>query len=105
MKGTDRDGVAFRADWGILSLGREDGSRFRANAHLSDDETVAKMGHPNLFWVRPEPPAECPPSLPHQQTGGGPEFCYDADLGHRPIKYLCGESASQRAKGSENACA
>jgi len=31
------------------------GSRFRANAHLSDDKTVAKMGHPALsimmrFW-------------------------------------------------------
>ena len=24
------------------------GSRLRANAHLSDDETVAKMGHPRL---------------------------------------------------------
>jgi hypothetical protein len=28
-----------------------------ANAHLSDDETVAKMGHPNVLWVRPGPPA------------------------------------------------
>ena len=26
------------------------GSRLRANAHLSDDETVAKMGHPK-WWV------------------------------------------------------
>ena len=25
---------------------KECGSRERANAHLSDDETVAKMGHP-----------------------------------------------------------
>jgi hypothetical protein len=32
------------------------GSRIRANAHLIDDETVAKMGHPNLLWVRPGPP-------------------------------------------------
>jgi hypothetical protein len=29
----------------------EDGSRFRANAHLSDDETVAKMGHPSFVVV------------------------------------------------------
>ncbi len=28
-----------------------------ANAHLSDDETVAKMGRPNLLLVRPGPPA------------------------------------------------
>jgi hypothetical protein len=23
-----------------------------ADAHLSDDETVAKMGHPDLWWVK-----------------------------------------------------
>ena len=31
---------------GVCWLGEECGSRFRANAHLSDDKTVAKMGHP-----------------------------------------------------------
>jgi hypothetical protein len=34
------------------------GGRFArcANAHLSDDEAVAKMGHPKLLWVGPGPP-------------------------------------------------
>jgi hypothetical protein len=36
--------MAFLGEW------EESGSRFRANAHLSDDETVAKMGHP-LWWL------------------------------------------------------
>jgi hypothetical protein len=35
----------------------EEGSCFYVNDHLSDDETVAKMGHPNLLWVRPARPA------------------------------------------------
>jgi hypothetical protein len=28
-----------------------------AGTPISDDETVAKMGHPNLLWVIPGPPA------------------------------------------------
>jgi CheY-like chemotaxis protein len=38
--------AAIEGTSGRLGSGRESGSRFRANAHLSDDETVAKMGHP-----------------------------------------------------------
>ncbi len=30
----------------------------RQDAHLIDDETVAKMGHPNSSWVRPGPPVQ-----------------------------------------------
>ncbi len=30
---------------------RENGSRFRANAHLSRDEAAAKMGHPDLWLL------------------------------------------------------
>ncbi len=38
--------------------GRERFARFRAKAHLSDDETVAKMGHPGLWLdLGPGPPA------------------------------------------------
>jgi hypothetical protein len=33
---------------GDLIVGREDGSRFRADAHLSDDKTVAKIGAPKF---------------------------------------------------------
>jgi hypothetical protein len=33
----------------ICGVGEESGSRSRAIAHLSDDKTVAKMGHPILF--------------------------------------------------------
>jgi hypothetical protein len=44
-----------------ISLGREEsGSCFRTKAHLSDDETVAKMGHPDLWWVISGPPANLP---------------------------------------------
>ena len=42
----------------ILGWVRESGSRLRAIAHLSDDETVAKMGHPSaLVSVGCGPPA------------------------------------------------
>ena len=30
---------------------KEGGSRLRTNAHLSDDKTVAKMGHPALVEI------------------------------------------------------
>jgi len=33
---------------GLWRLSGESGSRFRAIAHLSDDEAVAKMGHPMM---------------------------------------------------------
>jgi len=35
--------------WATRPGVEESGSRFRAMAHLSDDETVAKMGHPDLL--------------------------------------------------------
>jgi hypothetical protein len=35
---------------GIVGEWREDGSRFCANAHLSDDKTVAKMGGTRRWW-------------------------------------------------------
>ena len=37
--------------YALLAAGEESGSRFRANAHLIDDETVAKMGHPSFVVV------------------------------------------------------
>ena len=46
----------FRLAVAVLR-GMGDGSRFRANAHLSDDETVAKMGHPesaSLSFLTPD---------------------------------------------------
>jgi hypothetical protein len=30
----------------------EESGRALRDAHLSDDKTVAKMGHPDLWWVR-----------------------------------------------------
>ena len=41
----------FRLAVAVLR-GMGDASRFRANAHLSDDEAVAKMGHPGSSAVR-----------------------------------------------------
>jgi hypothetical protein len=43
--------------WSVVPLLGKRDSRFRANALLIDDKTVAKMGHPNLLWGRPRPPA------------------------------------------------
>jgi hypothetical protein len=43
----------LRHNTGAFAGVEESSSRFRAKAHLSDDETVAKMGHPDLLWVRP----------------------------------------------------
>ena len=40
-----------------MSEFRVSGFSPRKMAHLSDDKTVAKMGHPDLLWVRPGPPA------------------------------------------------
>jgi len=37
-------------NFGIGSEGEESGSRVARMTHLSDDETVAKMGHPGLWW-------------------------------------------------------
>src|SRR6266851_143349 len=55
--GADLSSVVFLVE-ALVSGGN--GSRFCANAHLNDDETVAKMGHPNLLWARPGPPAQPP---------------------------------------------
>jgi hypothetical protein len=35
--------------WSVVLLVREESFARCANAHLRDDEAVAKMGHPNLF--------------------------------------------------------
>jgi hypothetical protein len=34
--------------WQVSTWLCGDGSRFRANDHLSDDKTAAKMGHPDF---------------------------------------------------------
>jgi hypothetical protein len=46
-----KDIVRVRLGWERGNRQLDSGRRFArcANAHLSDDETVAKMGHPNLF--------------------------------------------------------
>jgi len=43
--------------WSVVRLLEEERFARSANAHLIDDETVAKMGRPDLLWVRPGPPA------------------------------------------------
>ena len=43
----------------ICGWERESGSRCRAIAHLSDDKTVAKMGHPILFSARYFSASDC----------------------------------------------
>jgi hypothetical protein len=61
----------------IVGEWREDGSRSRANAHLSEDETVAKMGHPILLWVRPGHPP-CEPNI----YGRTPQWQYEQFTSH-----------------------
>ena len=49
------EGVPFRfgVGYGLRGGFEESGSRLCAIAHLSDDETVAKMGHPTLDMGHP----------------------------------------------------
>jgi hypothetical protein len=42
-------GRAFDGGLGKLGTGRRKMFVLRTNAHLIDDETVAKMGHPDLW--------------------------------------------------------
>ena len=54
------DLVVLMVVWGLTG-----GSRFARMAHLSDDKTVAKMGHPVLRLVRDMPPALFAPEPAH----------------------------------------
>jgi hypothetical protein len=40
----------------VFRRGEKSGSCSRTNAHLSDDKTVAKMGHPELSFVQADLP-------------------------------------------------
>jgi hypothetical protein len=57
---------------------------------ISDDETVAKMGHPDLWWVRPGPPAQVLSHVGH---------CSESPL--QPASHHTGESDQTASKQHE----
>jgi hypothetical protein len=63
--------------WSVVRLLEEERFARGANAHLIDDETVAKMGHPILLWVRPGPPVT--------------QICHGLEQGHPPTGLVLDE--------------
>jgi hypothetical protein len=74
---------------------------YPASCAEQDDETVAKMGHPDLSWVRPGPPAHQillrvrpePPAPPDAQSRAGKYVPY-FDLAFACEELLASQSAA-----------
>jgi hypothetical protein len=62
------------------------------DAHLSDDEAVAKMGHPDLWRGMAVRAVSIPPFLPLQRSWRGPRFL-------TPPAKLAGTPIRKSAKG------